>query len=138
MNYDFACLRVLQIARLVNCETRKHFSLPARLLRLALIFSREASLNFHKILARKIAKRDSLSTLLAIYHLWVSDTGSGTCLSLSLFSIAAFLPKICLTANYSACVHTLFISANLKSPVCQFFIQLFLTSFRPVYILMSR
>jgi hypothetical protein len=57
--------------RLTNCETRKldnisHFSLLARLVRLArlaLIFSREASLIFYKILSRKIAKRDSLSTL---------------------------------------------------------------------------
>jgi hypothetical protein len=40
-----------------------HFSLLVRLARLALIFSREASLIFHKILARKIAKRDSLSNL---------------------------------------------------------------------------
>ncbi len=68
MNYDFASLQVSQIARLANCETHKlhnisHFSLLARLARLALIFSREASLIFHKILARKIAKRDSPSTL---------------------------------------------------------------------------
>ncbi len=57
--------------RLANSETHKllnisHFSLLARLVRLArlaLIFSREASLIFHKILARKIAKRDSPSTL---------------------------------------------------------------------------
>jgi hypothetical protein len=64
-------LQVTQIARLTNCETRKlhnlsYFSLLARLVRLArlaLIFLREASPIFHKILARKIAKRDSLSTL---------------------------------------------------------------------------
>jgi hypothetical protein len=57
--------------RLTNCETRKldnisHISLLERLVRLTrlvLIFSREASLIFYKILARKIAKRDSLSTL---------------------------------------------------------------------------
>jgi hypothetical protein len=35
-----------------------------RLARLAMIFSREVRLIFYKILARKIAKRDSLSTLL--------------------------------------------------------------------------
>jgi hypothetical protein len=67
------CLFVsLTNARLTNCEARKldnisHFSLLAsfvRLAKLALIFSREASLIFYKILARKIAKRDSLSTLL--------------------------------------------------------------------------
>ncbi len=58
-------------ARLTNCETHKldnisHFSLLARLVRLtklALIFSPEASLIFYKILARKIEKQDSLSTL---------------------------------------------------------------------------
>jgi hypothetical protein len=63
-------------ARLANCETRKldnisHFSLLARLMRLArvaLIFSREASLIFYQILARKIAKRDSLSTLQLAYQ----------------------------------------------------------------------
>jgi hypothetical protein len=63
--------RLAQIASLANCETHKlhnisHFSLLARLVRLAglaLIFSREASL-ISRILARKIAKRDSLSTLL--------------------------------------------------------------------------
>ncbi len=37
-----------------------------RLVRLALIFSREASIIFHIILARKTAKRDSLSTLVQI------------------------------------------------------------------------
>jgi hypothetical protein len=47
-------------------ETRKlhnisHFSL---LMRLALIF-REKRVSFHKILTRKIAKRDSLPTLIA-------------------------------------------------------------------------
>jgi hypothetical protein len=68
MNYDFACLRVLQFASLTNCETHKlhnisHFSILARLVRLAMIFSREASLIFHKILRRKIAKQYSLSTL---------------------------------------------------------------------------
>jgi hypothetical protein len=58
-------------ARLTDCETHKldnisHFPLLARLVRLkrlALIFSREASLIFYKILARKIAKQDSLSNL---------------------------------------------------------------------------
>jgi hypothetical protein len=66
----------LSNARLTNSETRKldnisHFSLLARLVRLArlaLIFSRGVSLNFYKILARKIAKQDSLSTR----HLLVS------------------------------------------------------------------
>ncbi len=55
---------------LLVCESRKlrdlqvhnisHFSL---LVRLELLFTREASIIFHKILGRKIAKRDSLSTL---------------------------------------------------------------------------
>ncbi len=66
------CLLVsLANARLTNCENCKldnisHFSLLARLVRLtrlALIFSRDASLIFYKILVRKIAKEDSLSTL---------------------------------------------------------------------------
>jgi hypothetical protein len=68
-------------ARVTNCETRKldsisHFSLLARLVRLtslALIFSREASLIFYKILARKIAKRDSLSTLVDVKNLDVAQ-----------------------------------------------------------------
>jgi hypothetical protein len=70
MNYDFACLRVLQLAKLANCEAHKlhnisHFSLLARLVRLALIFSGEVSLIFHKILVSKIGNQDSLSTLVS-------------------------------------------------------------------------
>jgi hypothetical protein len=57
-------LRDSQIVRLAG-HNISHFSLLARLVRLArfaLIFSQE-SLIFHKIIARKIVKRDSLSTL---------------------------------------------------------------------------
>jgi hypothetical protein len=62
---------------LLVCETRKldnisHVSPLARLVRLtrlALIFSREASLIFYKILARKIAKRDSLLTLFVLHSI---------------------------------------------------------------------
>ncbi len=61
----------LWIMILLVCESCKlhnisHFSLFVRLARLALIFSQEASLIFHKIPATKIAKQDSLSTLLTI------------------------------------------------------------------------
>jgi hypothetical protein len=67
-------------ARLTNCETRKldnisHFSLLASLV-VSLIFSREASLIFYKILARKIAIRDSLSTLVCGSSLVVVWAGS--------------------------------------------------------------
>ncbi len=58
---------------LLVCKSRKlhnisHFSLLARLMRPALIFSQEATLIFHKILERKIAKRDLLSTLLTNHN----------------------------------------------------------------------
>jgi hypothetical protein len=53
----FLLARLVRLARLARL---------VRLARLALIFSREASNIFHKILARKIAKRDSLSTLVQI------------------------------------------------------------------------
>jgi hypothetical protein len=63
---------------LANCKTRNlnnisHFSFLARLMRLArlaLILSREANLIFHKILTGKIAKRDSLTTLVT----WLRTT----------------------------------------------------------------
>jgi hypothetical protein len=78
-------LKFCLFVSLANCETCKlqdsqvhnisHFSLLLRLVRIArltLIFTRELSFIFYKILARKIAKRDSLTTLsLTIFLPWL-------------------------------------------------------------------
>jgi hypothetical protein len=51
------------MARFASFTIYSIVTLLARLMGLAMIFSREANLVFLKILAREIAKRDSLSTL---------------------------------------------------------------------------